>query len=366
MTSILTRQEYCGDVVNFKTATHYRDKHSVYVDRSQWQIFENVHEPIIDRETFENVQRILKNAPVKRPNGDGNIHPLSGLMYCKDCGTKMHIRTIHKNGKVQHVTYCSEYAKGKAKHPKCNSPHRIDVDCVMQNIAEVLRKIAQFALANKAEFEAMVKNSLAQEQTDETKKQQKRMPQIRHRIEQIEMFMNKLYEDNAIGKIEQERYEQLSQKYSDEYYTLKKELEEIEERLSKCENANQRAKRFIRLVERYCDFEELTPTAINEFISRIVVHERDVKRAKFAVQRVEVYFNYIGKFENELTEQLEPTEEQCKRMMEEIEEGRREKSRAYHREYSKNYRAKNIEKRREYERMKAREYRAKKKLQAAT
>ena len=177
-----------------------------------------MHEPIIDRITFENVQRILKNAPVKRPNGDGEIHPLSGLMYCKDCGTKMHIHTIHKSGKVQHITYCSEYAKGKAKHPKCNSPHRIDVDDVMENLTEVLRKIAQYSLANKGEFEA--------------------------------------------------------------------------------------------LAESYSYFEELTPTAINEFISEIVVHERDVKRAKYAVQRIEVYFNYIGKFENELTKEIEPTEEQ--------------------------------------------------------
>ena len=147
ITRILKRQEYCGDVVNFKTEKHYRDKRNHYVDKSKWQITENVHEPIIDRTTFENVERMLKNAPVKRPNGDGEIHALSGLMYCKDCGTKMHIRTIHKNKKVQHVTYCSEYAKGKAKHPKCNSPHRIDVDEVMENIAEVLRKIAQYSLA---------------------------------------------------------------------------------------------------------------------------------------------------------------------------------------------------------------------------
>ncbi len=144
LTNILTRQEYCEDVVNFKTATHYQDKHSIYVDRSEWQIIKNVHEPIIDRDTFENVQRILKNAPVKRPNGDGVIHPLSGLMFCKDCGAKMHIRAIHKNCKTQHVTYCSEYAKGKAKHPKCSSPHRIDVDNVMKNITEVLRKIARY------------------------------------------------------------------------------------------------------------------------------------------------------------------------------------------------------------------------------
>ena len=366
ITRILKRQEYCGDVVNFKTEKHYRDKRNHYVDKSKWQITENVHEPIIDRTTFENVERMLKNAPVKRPNGDGEIHALSGLMYCKDCGTKMHIRTIHKNGRVQHVTYCSEYAKGKAKHPKCSSPHRIDVDEVMENIAEVLRKIAQYSLENKADFEKLVKGSLYKEQTEEFKKNQKRMPQITDRMEQIERVMNKLYEDNALGNMDTERYEQLSRKYAEEYYTLKAEKEEIKERLSECENANQRAKKFIRLAESYSNFEELTPTIINEFISKIVVHERDVKRAKYVVQRIEVYFNYIGKFENELTKQIEPTKEEMIQMREEIEEAKREKSRAYHRAYSKAYRAKNLEKCREYEKLKAREYRAKKKLQATT
>ena len=309
---------------------------------------------------------MLKNAPVKRPNGDGEIHVLSGLMYCKDRGTKMHIRTIHKNGKVQHVTYCSEYAKGKSKHPKCHSPHRIDVDDVMETITEVLRKIAQYSLANKEEFEALVKSSLAKEQTEEIKKQKKRIPQITERMEQIERVMNKLYEDNALGNIEPKRYEQLSQKYAEEYYGLKAEQEQIEERLYEFENANQKAKNFIKLAESYSDFEELIPTAINEFISKIVVHERDVKRAKYAVQRIEVYFNYIGKFENELTKEFEPTEEEMIQMREEIEEAKKEKSRVYHRAYSKEYRAKNIEKFREYERIKAREYRARKKLQAVT
>ena len=366
LTRILKRQEYCGDVVNFKTEKHYKDKRNHYVDKDKWQVIKNVHEPIIDRATYENVQRILKNSPVKRANGDGEIHPLSGLMYCKDCGTKMHIRTIHKNGKVQHVTYCSEYAKGKSKHPKCNSPHRIDVDDVMENLTEVLRKIAKYSLANKGEFETLVKNSLAKEQTEEVVKQKKRIPQITDRMEQIERVMNKLYEDNALGNIERERYELLSRKYAEEYYTLKAEQEKIEEHLSEFENANQRAKNFIRLAESYSDFEELTSTAINEFISKIVVHERDVKRAKYAVQRIEVYFNYIGKFENELTKDIEPTEQEMIQMREEIEEAKKEKSRAYHRAYSKEYRAKNIEKFREYERIKAREYRVRKKLQATT
>ena len=170
-----------------------------------------------------------------------------------------------------------------------------------------------------------------------------------------------LSEDNALGNIEPDRYLQLSQKYSEEYYSLKKELEETQEHLSDHESASQRAKKFIKMVESYCSFEEVTPTAINAFISKIVVHERDLKRARQTIQHVEIHFNYIGTFENELTELAEPTEQERERMRAEIENAQAEKRRAYHRAYSKEYRAKNLEKHREYDRTKAREYRAKKK-----
>lgn len=365
LTKILTRQEYCGDVVNFKTAKHFRDKRNHYVDRSQWQITENVHEPIVDRADFENVQRILENIPVKRPNGDGEIHPLSGLLFCKDCGAKMHIRIDYRNGGKRHIAYCSEYHKGKARNPKCNSPHIMDADLLMQTVSEVLKKIAEYSISNRADFEALVKKSLDVQQTDRTKKQQKRVPQITMRLEQIEKVLDKLYEDNALGTIEQDRYEQMSQKYSEEYYTLKTELAEIKEQLSAFENAGGRAQRFVKLTERYADFAELTPAILNEFISRIEVHERDQKRARYAIQHIGIYFNHIGRFENELTQLAEPTEQEIIQMREEIEEAKKEKSRAYHREYSRAYRARNIEKQREYDRIKAREYRARKKAQAA-
>jgi len=365
LTKILTRQEYCGDVVNFKTAKHFRDKRNHYVDRSQWQITENVHEPIVDRADFENVQRILENIPVKRPNGDGEIHPLSGLLFCKDCGAKMHIRIDYRNGGKRHIAYCSEYHKGKARNPKCNSPHIMDADLLMQTVSEVLKKIAEYSISNRADFEALVKKSLDVQQTDRTKKQQKRVPQITTRLEQIEKVLDKLYEDNALGTIEQDRYEQMSQKYSEEYYTLKTELAEIKEQLSAFENAGGRAQRFVKLTEHYADFAELTPAILNEFISKIEVHERDQKRARYAIQHIGIYFNHIGRFENELTQLAEPTEQEIIQMREEIEEAKKEKSRAYHREYSRAYRARNIEKQREYDRIKAREYRARKKAQAA-
>ena len=366
VTHILTRQEYCGDVVNFKTTKHYRDKRNHYVDKSEWHITENVHEPIIDRASFENAQRILENAPVKRPNGDGDIHPLSGLLYCKDCGSKLHIRTDRRKDEYRHIARCAEYAKGKGGGAKCFSQHQIDCDTLMENIADLLRKIAKFSLDNKAKFEALVLENLALQQTDEMKKQRKRIPQILARLEQIEKVMNKLYEDNALDTIDQDRYEQLTQKYSEEHYLLKKELAEAQESISDRESASQRAKKFIKLVESYCDFNELTPTAINEFISKLVVHERHAKRARYAIQHVEVHFNYIGTFENELTELAEPTEEEMERMKAEIEEAKKEVIREYHRAYRKPYYQKNLEKQREYSRVKAREYRARKKEQAAT
>ena len=335
LTHILTRQEYCGDVVNFKTTKHFRDKRNHYVDRSQWQITENVHEPIIDRADFETAQRILENAPVRRPNGDGEIHPLSGLLFCKDCGAKMHIRIDYRNGGKRHVAYCSEYHKGKAKNPKCHSPHIIDADLLMQTVAEVLKKIEDYSISNRAEFEALVKKNLAMQQTDQTKKQQKRIPQITTRLEQIDKVLNKLYEDNALGTIPQDRYEQMSQKYSEEYYALKTELSILQEQLSAYENAGGRAQKFLKLTERHAAFTDLTPAILNEFISRIEVHERDQKRARYAIQHISIYFNYIGRFENEVTQLAEPTEQEIRQMREEIEEAKKEKSRAYHRKYSR-------------------------------
>ena len=274
------------------------------------------------------------------------------------------MRTDRRKDDYRHIARCSEYAKGKGGGAKCFTQHQIDCDTLMENIAELLRKIARFSLDNKGEFEALVKNNLALQQTDDMKKQRKRIPQIISRLEQIDKVINKLYEDNALEKIDQDRYEQLTQKYSEEYFLLKKELAEAQEQISDRESASQRAKKFIKLVESYCDFNDLTPTAINEFISKLVVHERHAKRARYAIQHVEVHFNYIGTFENELTELAEPTEQELDRMKEEIEEAKKEVTRAYHRAYRKPHRDKNIERYREYERMKAREYRARKKEQA--
>jgi len=189
----------------------------------------------------------------------------------RDGGAKMHIRIDCRNDGKRHVVYCSKYYKGKVKNPKCHSP------------------------------------------------------QITTRLEQIEKVLDKLYKDNALGTIPQDRYEQMSRKYSEEYYTLKGELEEIQGQLSAFENAGGRAQRFVKLPERYADFTELTPAIFNEFISKIEVHERDQKPAKYAIQHIGIYFNHVGKFENEVTQHAEPTEQEIRQMREEIEEAKKEK-----------------------------------------
>ncbi len=195
-----------------------------------------------------------------------------------------------------------------------------------------------------------MKKGLYVQQTDRTKKQQKRKPQIAMRLEQIEKVLDKLYEDNAPGAIEQDRYEQMPQKYSEECYTLKAELAEIKKQLSAFENAGGRAQRFVKLPVRYATFTDITPALLNEFISKIKVYERDQKRARYAIQHVGIYFS---RFENELTQLAEPTEQEIRQMREEIEEAKKEKSRVYHRECSRDYRTRNLEKQREYERKKA-------------
>ena len=138
----------------------------------------------------------------------------------------------------------------------------------MQTIAEVLKKIEDYSISNWAEFEALVKKNLAMQQTDKTKKQQKRIPQITTRLEQIDKVLNKLYEDNALGTIPQDRYEQMSQKYSEEYYALKAELAELQEQLSAFENAGGRAQKFLKLTERHAAFTELTPAILNELTKK--------------------------------------------------------------------------------------------------
>ena len=314
VSDMLRRREYCGDVVNFKTKKHLKDKKCTYTDKSEWQIFEGAHEPIIDRATFETVQRLLDEKLIRRPNHYGYIHPLSGLLYCKDCGGKLHIHRMD-NGKERPTARCSNYTgtakiKGRseivAEDIYCGSAHRIEVAKVMDLLQLTLRNIIEYVLNNKKEFIAMVQQNLEIQQTKDFERQKRKIPTHKKRLAELDILLEKIYEDNALGRLDDERYQAMHQKYVGEHYRLKEELAVLEALIKNYESGNDNALKFIQIVETYAAFKEITQTMINEFISRIVVHEREEKGCRTSPQRVELYFNYIGKFksaEPQLTEE---------------------------------------------------------------
>jgi DNA invertase Pin-like site-specific DNA recombinase len=217
---ILEKQEYCGDTVNFKTRKHLKDKKSHYVDPSEWTIFENTHAPIIDRETYQNVQRIRANNKRRRPNGYGYIHPLSGLLFCKDCEGKLYIHRIY-NGKDKPTAVCGNYARGSDEIVRneriiCQSGHRIEASIIMELIRDTLKGIALYAKTDKEAFKKAVQELLASQQTAEVKKQKKRLTQLKKRHAELEKLLNKIYEDNALGKLPESRYQSLLQTYGQE------------------------------------------------------------------------------------------------------------------------------------------------------
>lgn len=193
ITAILSKQEYCGDTINFKTRKHLKDKKSHYVDESQWVVFENTHEPIIDRITYDNVQRIRANNTRRRPNGWGYVHPLSGLLFCADCGSKLYIHRIY-NGKDRPTAVCGNYARGSQEIERdwvvCQSGHRIEAANVIEIIRDTLKSIAEYAKTDKEAFTKSVQELMATQQTDEVKKQQKRLVACKKRLSELDKLLN--------------------------------------------------------------------------------------------------------------------------------------------------------------------------------
>jgi len=299
ITSILAKREYCGDTVNFKTRKHLNDKKSHYVDESQWMIFENTHEPIIDRITYDNAQRIRANNKRRRPNGWGYVHPLSGLLFCADCGGKLYIHRIY-NGKDKPTAVCGNYARGSQEIERnwviCESGHRIEAVKVIELIRDTLKGVSEYAKTNKEAFAKQVQELMATQQTDEVKKQKKRLATCRKRHAELDTLLNKIYEDYALKKLPERRYESLLQSYGQEQESLESEIMKLQPTVDRYDSGGDRATNFIKLVERYTDFTEITVTMLHECIEKIVVHERDRKGAIDSPQTVEIHFNFIGEF----------------------------------------------------------------------
>ena len=290
---ILKKQEYLGHTVNFKTRKHFKDKKSHYVDESEWTIFENTHEAIIDQKTFDNVQRIRGNAR-RYPDGFGESHPLTGLMYCADCGGKMYVHRTYNGKRVPQYT-CGQYGKYPIGS-LCPTQHRIKAEAVLTLIADMLRAIAEYSRNDRAEFIRTVQETQVAQQTADISKKRKRLAAAQKRAGELEKLICKIYEDNALGKLPDARYEALDAQYAKEQDTLNAEIVELEKAVTGYEQSRKSAEKFIALIDKYENFDTLTNTMLNEFVEKILVHERARKGSLDTTQEVEIYFNFVGRY----------------------------------------------------------------------
>ena len=291
--NILEKREYLGHTINFKTRKHFKDKKSHYVPEDEWTIFENTHEPIIDQQTFDLVQKIRGN--VRRyPDGWGEAAPLTGLLYCADCGGKMYVHRTNNGKRISQYT-CSQYSKvpvGKL----CTTQHRINEDVVLSLVSEMLKAIAEYAKHDRAEFVRVVQEAQSSQQTAEVKKQRIRLATAKQRVSELEVLLCKIYEDNILGKLSDSRYATLDAQYEKEQSELTAEISVLEKAVKSYEKHEKDADRFIALIDKYENFDKLTIAMLNEFIEKILVHERDRKGSIQTTQEVEIYFNFVGRF----------------------------------------------------------------------
>ena len=291
--NILEKREYLGHTINFKTRKHFKDKKSHYVPEDEWTIFENTHEPIIDQQTFDLVQKI--RSKVRRyPDGWGETAPLTGLLYCADCGGKMYVHRTNNGKRISQYT-CSQYSKipvGKL----CATQHRINEEVVLSLISDMLKAIAEYAKHDRAEFVRVVQEAQSSQQTAEVRKQRTRLATAKQRVSELEVLLCKIYEDNILGKLSDSRYASLDAQYEKEQTELTAEISALEKAIKSYEKYEKDADRFIALIDKYENFDKLTIAMLNEFIEKILVHERDRKGSIQTTQEVEIYFNFVGRF----------------------------------------------------------------------
>ncbi|MCI6091015.1 recombinase family protein [bacterium] len=291
--NILEKREYLGHTINFKTRKHFKDKKSHYVPEDQWTIFENTHEAIIDQETFELAQKV--RSQVRRyPDGWGEVAPLTGLMYCADCGAKMYVHRTNNGKRISQYT-CSAYTKTPCG-TLCNTQHRINESVVLELVSDLLKAIAEYAKHDRDEFIRVVQDAQDSHQAADMKRQKNKLSANQQRLNELEVLLCKIYEDNILGKLPDARYATLDAQYAKEQTKLKEEIAALEKSLEAYEKSKKSADRFIALIEKYENFDNLTITMLNEFIDKILVHERDRKGSIQTTQEIEIYFNFVGKF----------------------------------------------------------------------
>ena len=287
---LLTRQEYLGHTVNFKTRKKsFRDKRTVWNDPSEWVIFENTHEAIIDQETFDIVQRIRDGRRRLTPMGE--MPTLSGMLFCADCGAKLYqVRARGWSHEQEHFV-CATYRKIKGG---CSS-HQIHNVQVEEILLRELHRITAYTREHESEFIELVTKQSEKEINRQLRDSHKELEQVNARISKLDMIVQRLYEDNLDGKISDERFTRMSITYEAEQSQLFKRQKELQNFIDKSKEQNMNVDSFLTMVHRYTDITELTAEIIRSFVEKIVVYKPEkVPGTRTKKQTICIYWNFIG------------------------------------------------------------------------
>ena len=320
---MLEKPEYMGDTVNFRTKKlSYKDKVAVKNDSDEIVVFTDTHEAIIDRKTWYMVQELRKTK--RRINTEGESNPFVGKIFCADCGGKMHYRNEGKragrnwrglpDGSVRTTPACyncGNYNNSHDQSEKVCCSHNIQAKVIDQLVLETIQYACKSVRMDERAFVESIRSVSEIREQSEAKKLKAALKHQEKRYAELDILLKKVYEDNALGRLPDKRYEMLSAGYEKEQAELEQSIKACREQLTQYDEDTDRTEEFLALVHKYTDITELTPVIINEFVDKILVHKAE-KIDGERVMEIEIYLNFIGKVElpaQELTEE-ELTEEE--------------------------------------------------------
>lgn len=288
---ILENVEYTGCTVNFKTyKKSYKSKKRIKLPQEDWLIFENTQEVIIDRQTFDSVQKIRQCK--RRPSRMGEMSSLSGMVYCADCGKRMYLCRCTTMKQAEYFN-CSTYRKKKKN--LCTS-HQITVKAVETLLLDDLKRTLRFAQSQKEEFLRMLEKNSEVKTKQEIKENLRELSAAEERIKALDKIIQSLYEDKVAGILSEERYLKLSDTYETEQADLTEKAQMLKAEIEKDKKEKDEILDFLCLVEKYSSIEELTPEIIRSFVDRIIVHEKRKENGHYR-QEIEIVYNFIGAVE---------------------------------------------------------------------
>ena len=314
---MLEKPEYMGDTVNFRTKKlSYKDKVAVKNDSDEIVVFTDTHEAIIDRKTWYMVQELRKTK--RRINTEGESNPFVGKIFCADCGGKMHYRNEGKragrkwrglpDGSVRTTPACyncGNYNNSHDQSGKVCCSHNIQAKVIDQFVLETIQYACKSVRMDERAFVESIRSASEIREQSEAKKLKAALKHQEKRYAELDILLKKVYEDNALGRLPDKRYEMLSAGYEKEQAELEQSIKTCREQLTQYDEDTDRTEEFLALVHKYTDITELTPVIINEFVDKILVHKAE-KIDGERVMEIEIYLNFIGKVElpaQELTEE---------------------------------------------------------------